>query len=132
MTRAVKTPSSKSLQLVLICIFQIETPSQVYLEYGSFNGSVKPPYYRETWFVVAMAAASIVIIIIIVAILCVQSKTYKYKGKKKTQFDMGGDCRDSGNIATIVCPRSPGVYCTSSPLGIVTDSPHLKAPRQLD
>ena len=89
MTRAVKTPSSKSLQLVLICIFQIETPSQVYLEYGSFNGSVKPPYYRETWFVVAMAAASIVIIIIIVAILCVQSKTYKYKGKKKTQFDMG-------------------------------------------
>jgi len=72
----------------------IETPSQVYLEYGSFNGSVKPPYYRETWFVVAMAAASIVIIIIIVAILCVQSKTYKYKEQAKEQVINDGNFED--------------------------------------
>ena len=88
MTKAIKTPNHSPVTCTnLYFLFQIETPSQVYLEYGSFNGSVKPPYYRETWFVVAMAAASIVIIIIIVAILCVQSKTYKYKGK--TQFDTG-------------------------------------------
>ena len=58
--------------------FQVETPSKVYLEYGYLKTK---PFYRETWFVVALAAASIVIIIMVVAILCVKSKTYKYKGK---------------------------------------------------
>ena len=57
---------------------QVETPSKVYLEYGYLKTK---PFYRETWFVVALAAASIVIIIMVVAILCVKSKTYKYKGK---------------------------------------------------
>ena len=56
----------------------METPSKVYLEYGYLKTK---PFYRETWFVVALAAASIVIIIMVVAILCVKSKTYKYKGK---------------------------------------------------
>ena len=51
---------------------------KVYLEYGYLKTK---PFYRETWFVVALAAASIVIIIMVVAILCVKSKTYKYKGK---------------------------------------------------
>ena len=41
----------------------------------------KKPFYRESWFLVALAAASIVIIIMVVAILCVKSKSYKYKGK---------------------------------------------------
>ena len=50
----------------------------MYLEYGYLKTK---PFYRETWFVVALAAASIVIIIMVVAILCVKSKTYKYKGK---------------------------------------------------
>ena len=57
---------------------QVETPSKVYLEYGYLRNR---PFYRETWFVVALAAASIVIIIMLVAILCVKSKTYKYKGE---------------------------------------------------
>ena len=56
----------------------METPSKVYLEYGYLKTK---PFYRETWFVVALAAASIVIIIMVVAILCVKSKTYKYKGE---------------------------------------------------
>ena len=59
-------------------IFQIETPSKVYLEFGYLQTK---PFYREVWFVVALAASSIVIIIMVVAILCVKSKTYKYKGK---------------------------------------------------
>jgi len=58
---------------------QVETPSKVYLEYGYLKTK---PFYRETWFVVALAAASIVIIIMVVAILCVKSKTYKYKGER--------------------------------------------------
>ena len=61
---------------------QVETPSKVYLEYGYLKTK---PFYRETWFVVALAAASIVIIIMVVAILCVKSKTYKYKGKTRNE-----------------------------------------------
>ena len=64
--------------LVLIYIFKVETPSKVYLEYGYLQ---EKPFYRKVWFLVALAAASIVIIIMVVAILCVKSKTYKYKGK---------------------------------------------------
>ena len=52
----------------------------MYLEFGYLQTK---PFYREVWFVVALAAASIVIIIMVVAILCVKSKTYKYEGKKK-------------------------------------------------
>ena len=60
----------------------------MYLEYGYLQHK---PFYREVWFVVALAAASIVIIIMVVAILCVKSKTYKYKGK---------------NCALLTCVRS--------------------------
>ena len=64
----------------LVCFFlQITTPSKRYLEYGYLSG-VKP-FYRQPWFLVALAAASIVITIVVVAILCVKSKSYKYKGK---------------------------------------------------
>jgi len=58
----------------------VETPSKVYLDYGYLKAK---PFYREVWFVVALAAASIVIIIMVVAILCVKSKTYKYKEQAK-------------------------------------------------
>jgi hypothetical protein len=65
------------------CFFlQIQTPSKRYLEYGYLQTK---PFYREPWFLVALAAASIVIIIMVVAILCVKSKSYKYKGKKNLQ-----------------------------------------------
>ncbi len=60
-----------------ICLFQITTPSKRYLEYGYLQ---RKPFYREPWFLVALAAASIVIIIMVVAVLCVKSKSYKYKG----------------------------------------------------
>ena len=59
-------------------LLQITTPSKRYLEFGYLQ---KKPFYREPWFLVALAAASIVIIIMIVAILCVKSKSYKYKGQ---------------------------------------------------
>ena len=64
-----------------ILFFQITTPTKSYFEYGNS----KKPFYRESWFLVALAAASIVIVIMIVAVLCVKSKTYKYKGKN-TQY----------------------------------------------
>ena len=67
----------------------METPSKVYLEYGYLKTK---PFYRETWFVVALAAASIVIIIMVVAILCVKSKTYKYKGKPSENSKKGFHC----------------------------------------
>lgn len=56
----------------------IMTPSKLYLEYGYLQHR---PFYRQTWFMVALAAASIIIIITVIAILCVKSKSYKYKRK---------------------------------------------------
>lgn len=56
----------------------IVTPSKLYLEYGYLQYR---PFYRSTWFMVALAAASIIIIIMVIAILCVKSKSYKYKSK---------------------------------------------------
>lgn len=52
------------------------TPSKLYLEYSYLQYE---PFYRQTWFMVALAATSIIIIIMIIAILCVKSKSYKYK-----------------------------------------------------
>ena len=63
---------------------QITTPSKRYLEFGYLQTK---PFYREPWFLVALAAASIVIIIMVVAILCVKSKSYKYKGKYGVHYD---------------------------------------------
>lgn len=54
----------------------IITPSKLYLEYGYLQHK---PFYRQTWFMVALAATSIVIIIMVIAVLCVKSKSYKYK-----------------------------------------------------
>ncbi|KAI4461154.1 titin [Holotrichia oblita] len=54
----------------------ILTPSKLYLEYGYLQHK---PFYRQTWFMVALAALSIIIIITVIAILCVKSKSYKYK-----------------------------------------------------
>lgn len=54
------------------------TPSKLYLEYGYLQHK---PFYRQTWFMVALAAMSIIIIITVIAILCVKSKSYKYKRK---------------------------------------------------
>ena len=39
----------------------------------------RTPFYREVWFLVTVAAGSMVIIILVVAVLCVKSKSYKYK-----------------------------------------------------
>lgn len=52
------------------------TPSKLYLEYGYLQHK---PFYRQTWFMVALAATSIVIIIMVIAVLCVKSKSYRYK-----------------------------------------------------
>ncbi|XP_058443918.1 protein sidekick isoform X2 [Malaya genurostris] len=54
----------------------ILTPSKLYLEYGYLQ---QKPFYRQTWFMVALAATSIIIIIMVIAVLCVKSKSYKYK-----------------------------------------------------
>ncbi|KAL5276641.1 SDK2 family protein [Megaselia abdita] len=54
----------------------ILTPSKLYLEYGYLQHK---PFYRQTWFMVSLAATSIIIIITIIAVLCVKSKSYKYK-----------------------------------------------------
>ncbi len=59
-------------------LFQITTPSKRYLEFGYLQ---KKPFYREPWFLVALAAISVVIVIMVVAVLCVKSKSYKYKGE---------------------------------------------------
>ncbi|XP_014091561.2 protein sidekick isoform X13 [Bactrocera oleae] len=54
----------------------ILTPSKLHLEYGYLQHK---PFYRQTWFMVSLAATSIVIIIMVISVLCVKSKSYKYK-----------------------------------------------------
>ncbi|KAK8775217.1 hypothetical protein V5799_031434 [Amblyomma americanum] len=50
------------------------TPNKLFLEYKQ-----RLPFYREPWFLVVLAAASMVAIILVVAVLCVKSKTHRYK-----------------------------------------------------
>lgn len=56
----------------------ILTPSKLYHEYDFLQHK---PFYRQTWFMVALAATSIIIVIMVIAVLCVKSKSYKYKRK---------------------------------------------------
>uniref|UniRef100_A0A182PUC6 Protein sidekick n=1 Tax=Anopheles epiroticus TaxID=199890 RepID=A0A182PUC6_9DIPT len=54
------------------------TPSKLYLEYGYLQ---LKPFYRQTWFMVALAATSVVIVVMVIAVLCVKSKSYQFKRK---------------------------------------------------
>ncbi|EEC04933.1 sdk-P1, putative [Ixodes scapularis] len=47
---------------------------KLFLEYKQ-----RMPFYREPWFLVVLAAGSMVAIILVVAVLCVKSKTHRYK-----------------------------------------------------
>ncbi|XP_048507645.1 protein sidekick isoform X4 [Athalia rosae] len=69
------------------------TPSKLYLEYGYLQHR---PFYRQTWFMVALAACSVIIIIMVIAILCVKSKSYKYKqeAQKTLEESMAMDIDD--------------------------------------
>ena len=57
-------------------VSQFLTPSKLYLEYSYPH---QKPFYHQTWFLVTLAAGSVVIITLLVAVLCVKSKSYKYK-----------------------------------------------------
>nr|XP_049695374.1 protein sidekick isoform X4 [Helicoverpa armigera] len=76
----------------------IVTPSKLYLEYGYLQYR---PFYRRTWFMVALAAASIIIIIMVIAILCVKSKSYKYKkeAQKTLEESLAGESDERGTLA---------------------------------
>ncbi|CAH0555093.1 unnamed protein product [Brassicogethes aeneus] len=76
----------------------ILTPSKLYLEYGYLQHK---PFYRQTWFMVALAATSIIIIIMIIAILCVKSKSYKYKqeAQKTLEESMAMSIGDQQELA---------------------------------
>lgn len=74
------------------------TPSKLYLQYGYLQ---QKPFYRQTWFMVALASSSIIIIIMIIAVLCVKSKSYKYKQKaqKTLEESMAMDLDDRQEMA---------------------------------
>ncbi|KAK7791911.1 hypothetical protein R5R35_005428 [Gryllus longicercus] len=74
------------------------TPSKLYLEYGYLQ---QKPFYRQTWFMVALAATSIIIIIMIIAVLCVKSKSYKYKqeAQKTLEESMAMSVGDHQDLA---------------------------------
>ncbi|XP_044732733.1 protein sidekick isoform X2 [Chrysoperla carnea] len=76
----------------------ILTPSKLYMEYGYLQYK---PFYRQTWFMVALAAASIIIIIMVIAVLCVKSKSYKYKqeAQKTLEESMAMDIEDRQELA---------------------------------
>merc|ERR1719245_687717 len=82
---------------------EITTPSKRYLEFGYLQTK---PFYREPWFLVALAAASIVIIIMVVAILCVKSKSYKYKDQAKQQRLEEARSLDEANFSTFELRQS--------------------------
>lgn len=74
------------------------TPSKLYLEYGYLQ---MKPFYRQTWFMVALAATSIIIIIMVISVLCVKSKSYKYKqeAQKTLEESMAMDIDDRQQLA---------------------------------
>ncbi|PNF38721.1 Protein sidekick [Cryptotermes secundus] len=74
------------------------TPSKLYLEYGYLQ---QKPFYRQTWFMVALASTSVIIIIMIIAVLCVKSKSYKYKqeAQKTLEESMAMDLDDRQELA---------------------------------
>lgn len=75
----------------------IVTPSKLYLEYGYLQYR---PFYRHTWFMVVLAATSVVIIITVIAILCVKSKSYKYKKEaQKSLEELTGEREERGSLA---------------------------------
>ncbi|XP_032667405.1 protein sidekick isoform X2 [Odontomachus brunneus] len=75
------------------------TPSKLYLEYAYLQHR---PFYRQTWFMVTLAATSIIIIITVIAVLCVKSKSYKYKQKAQKTLEesmaMDGDDRQESDL----------------------------------
>lgn len=83
----------------------IVTPSKLYLEYGYLQYR---PFYRRTWFMVALAAASVIIIIMVIAILCVKSKSYKYKkeAQKTLEESLAGETEERGSLAMDLYHRS--------------------------
>ncbi|XP_060530016.1 protein sidekick isoform X3 [Cylas formicarius] len=93
----------------------ILTPSKLYLEYGYLQHK---PFYRQTWFMVALAAISIIIIITIIAVLCVKSKSYKYKqeAQKTLEESMAMSVGDQQELAMDYY-RSKGVNGNLSSLG---------------
>ncbi|XP_033229948.1 protein sidekick isoform X4 [Belonocnema kinseyi] len=71
----------------------ILTPSKLYLEYAYLQHR---PFYRQTWFMVSLAAGSVIIIVMVIAVLCVKSKSYKYKqeAQKVLEESMAMDIDD--------------------------------------
>ncbi|XP_058794092.1 protein sidekick isoform X3 [Phymastichus coffea] len=71
----------------------IITPSKLHREYAYLQ---LHPFYRQTWFMVTLAASSVVIIIMVIAVLCVKSKSYKYKqeAQKALEESMAMDIED--------------------------------------
>ncbi|GBP30656.1 Protein sidekick [Eumeta japonica] len=76
----------------------IVTPSKLYLEYGYLQYQ---PFYRRPWFMLALAAGSVVFIIMVVAILCVKSKSYKYKkeAQKTLEESLAADSDERGTLS---------------------------------
>ncbi|XP_046403358.1 protein sidekick [Ischnura elegans] len=76
----------------------VVTPSKLYLEYGYLQ---QKPFYRQTWFMVALAATSLILIITVIAVLCVKSKSYKYKqeAQKTLEESMRMDMEERQELA---------------------------------
>ncbi|CAG0921735.1 unnamed protein product [Notodromas monacha] len=53
----------------------LATPAKAY------GFTAQPPFYRRPEFLVVVAAGGVVLLITVIAVLCVKSKTYKYKGE---------------------------------------------------
>ncbi|CAG0892307.1 unnamed protein product [Darwinula stevensoni] len=57
----------------------VQTEKAVATPAKAYGYTAQPPFYRQPLFLVILAAAGIVVIIAVVAVLCVKSKSYKYK-----------------------------------------------------
>ncbi|XP_073972084.1 sidekick cell adhesion molecule isoform X2 [Rhodnius prolixus] len=105
----------------------ILTPSKLYLEYGYLQ---MKPFYRQTWFMVAVAATSIIIIIMVIAVLCVKSKSYKYKQAQKTlEESMAMDIDDRQELAMEVYRgKRGGTLGRSTAAPVLAKSPPRPSP----
>ncbi|KAK9504659.1 hypothetical protein O3M35_010943 [Rhynocoris fuscipes] len=106
----------------------ILTPSKLYLEYGYLQ---MKPFYRQTWFMVAVAATSIIIIIMVIAVLCVKSKSYKYKqeAQKTLEESMAMDIDDRQELAMEVYRgKRGGTLGRTSAAPVLSKSPPRPSP----
>jgi hypothetical protein len=75
----------------------------LYLEYGYLQ---QTPFYRQAWFSMSVACLGTIMIILVTAVLCVKSKSHKYKRKFQFLFHFYRKNYNNNFLISFMCRRS--------------------------